>query len=109
MSVGIAVPDASDLTPQQQEAFVDATLRGVEAVIEDPEAAVEIAADVIPGMTDGARQEALAVLEATIPYLSTSGETDPAQWEAMAQAMLAAGIVDTVPDGGHRSPADAPR
>ena len=103
VSVGVALPDTSSLTPEQQEAFVTATLRGVEDTIADPEAAVEIAADVIPGMTSAARTDALAVLEATVPLLSSTGTTDPAQWDAMARAMLAAGMIDAVPDGGYRN------
>ncbi|TGO04686.1 ABC transporter substrate-binding protein [Serinibacter arcticus] len=103
VSVGVALPDTSSLTPEQQEAFVTATLRGVEDTIADPEAAVEIAADVIPGMTSAARTDALAVLEATVPLLSSTGTTDPAQWDAMAEAMLAAGMIEAVPDGGYRN------
>lgn len=103
VSVGVAAPDTSELTPEQQAAFVAATLRGVEDTIADPEAAVEIAADVIPGMTSAARTDALAVLEATVPLLSTTGTTDAAQWDAMGQAMLAAGMIDAVPDGGYRN------
>lgn len=106
VGVGIAVPDAllaSD--PDAVWAFVTATLQGVAAVEDDPEGAVEVAADgYIPGMTSQAKADALAVLEATIPLLSTTGETDPAEWDAMAQAMLAAGMITSVPDGGFTNP-----
>lgn len=100
VSVGVALPDTSGLTPEQQAAFVTATLRGVEATIADPDAAVEIAGEFIPGMTIQARTDALAVLEATVPLLSTTGATDSAEWDAMAQAMLAAGMLTEVPEGG---------
>ncbi|PWD49721.1 taurine ABC transporter substrate-binding protein [Serinibacter arcticus] len=105
VSVGVALPDTSDLTDAQRAAFVAATLRGVEATIADPAAAVDIAGEHIPGLTASARTDALAVLEATIPLLSTSGTTDPATWDAMAQAMLAAGMITAVPDGGYTNAA----
>lgn len=100
VSVGVALPEDAELTPEQRAAFVDATLRGVSATVSDPEAAVEIAAEQIPGMTASARTDALAVLEATVPLLSAEGETDPAEWDAMAQAMLAAGMIEEIPEGG---------
>ena len=100
VSVGVALPDTTTLTPAQQAAFVTATLRGVEATIADPEAAVELAADFIPGMTSQARTDALAVLEATVPLLSVTGRTDEAEWDAMAQAMLVAGMITEIPPNG---------
>lgn len=101
VSVGIALPQEEyEAHPDTVTAFVEATLRGVAAVIEDPEAAVEIASEYIPGMTEQAKADALTVLTATVPLLSTTGQTDPATWQAMAEAMLAAGMISEIPDGG---------
>ena len=103
VSVGIAAPDSSDLDAAAQRAFIDATLRGVEDVIADPEAAVEIAAEYIPGMTQQAKDDAAAVLEATIPLLGTTGLTDEPTWAAMADAMLKAGMITEIPEGAFRN------
>lgn len=98
---GIATTDAMLAEePEVIDAFVSATMEGVADLTADPEAAVEIAADYIPGMTEQAKTDALLVLEATIPLLSVTGENDPATWDAMGQAMLAAGMIDQIPSAG---------
>lgn len=104
VSVGIALPEAELAEhPETVEAFISATLRGTQAAIDDPEEAVEIAAEYIPGMTQQAKDDALRVLEATNELWSTTGDTDPVQWQAMAEAMLAAGMIDAIPDGGFQN------
>ena len=103
VSVGVAATDSGDLDLEAQRAFIDATLRGVEDVIADPSAAVEISGEYIPGMTTQAKADAEAVLEATIPLLGTTGLTDEATWEAMAAAMVKAGMITQIPDGGFRN------
>lgn len=101
VSVGIAAREASVTDDGDAlAAFVGATLRGVEAVADDPARAVEITAEYVPGMTAQARADALAVLEATIPLLSTTGLTDAAQWRAMGEAMEDAGMVSRAGQGG---------
>ena len=70
-------------------AVLAATYRGVQDVIDDPEGAVAIAAEHVPGLADAAaREAALATLEATIElYGAADGRQDPALWEQMAAFM----------------------
>lgn len=104
VSIGIAAPESTPLTEEQLAAFRDATMRGAAAVAEDPAAAVEIAATHIPGMTSTARQDALAVIEASVELYGVDGITDPARWSAMADAMLAAGMIESIPSDGYLNP-----
>lgn len=105
VSVGLAVPESSVLTEDQLLALREAVMKGAADVIADPEAAVTAAAEYIPGMTAQAKEDALAVVRATVPLLGTTGQTDPAAWDAMAQAMLAAGMIEAIPSGGYLTPA----
>ncbi len=85
--VGIGLGAHDDLADDDATAaVVAATLRGVEDVAADPEGAVDIAAEHIPGLADpAAREAALATVEATVPlYGSATGENDLALWEEMA-------------------------
>lgn len=94
VSVGIAGP--SRYTAEDSAtatAVINATVRGVADVIADPAAAVDAAAQYIPGMTESARADAFAVLDATTGLLSTTGVTDIAAWDTMAQAMVEAGMI----------------
>ncbi|WP_152189639.1 ABC transporter substrate-binding protein [Georgenia satyanarayanai] len=87
-------------------AVVEATMRGVRDVVEDPAAAVEVAAGHVPGLADpAAREAALATVEATVPlYGSATGASDPARWEAMVAFMAEHGLLE-----GEVDPADAVR
>jgi NitT/TauT family transport system substrate-binding protein len=50
------------------EAFVDATLRGVEYTIENPDEAVEISTEFVPSLTEQTQlDDAKLVLEASLP------------------------------------------
>lgn len=101
VSVGVAATDETVADQGEAlDAFMAATLKGAAAISADLERAVEISSDYIPGMTQQAMDDALAVLEATVPLLSATGEIDQATWDAMGQAMLSAGMIDAVPDGG---------
>lgn len=104
VSIGVAAPESTSLTSEQLAAFRSATMRGAGAVASDPEAALDVAATHIPGMTAAATEDARAVLAASVPLYGTDGVTDPARWEAMARAMLAAGMIEEIPSGGYINP-----
>jgi len=80
--------------PDTVRGLVEATLRGVEYALDNPEETVEIAKDYVPTLTDDEQaQSALDVLTATLPLWDvedggTLGHSDIADWEAM-QALLA--------------------
>ncbi|MEE6272239.1 ABC transporter substrate-binding protein [Georgenia sp. MJ206] len=86
-------------------AVVEATLRGVADIVADPEAAVEVAAEHIPGLTGAdQRAAALATLEATVALYTADGPGDDdgaaspgavdlATWSAMAEFMEARGLL----------------
>lgn len=83
-------------------AAVEATLRGVRDVIEDPDAAVEISAGYVPDLDrEDGRAAALSALEATVPLfgevdpaaapddLGTLGQQDPQAWQATLDLLAA--------------------
>src|SRR5690606_18515465 len=86
--------------PDTVRALVDATLRGVEYTLNNPEEAVEIAKDYVPTLTDDAQlQSALDVLTATLPlWEAGSGETlglsEIADWEAMQALLSDHGLIE---------------
>lgn len=96
--VGIGLGAHEDLLDDDETlaAVVAATLRGVQDVIDDPEAAVDAAADHMPGLADAAaREAALATVEATVPlYGDASGHSDPAVWQAMVGFMAEQGLLE---------------
>ncbi|QDB79189.1 ABC transporter substrate-binding protein [Georgenia wutianyii] len=105
--VGIGVGAHSDLADDDvTAAVVAATMRGVRDVLDDPEGAVEIAAEHIPGLADpAARDAALATVTATLPlYGEGTGETDVTLWEQMAVFMAEQGLLE-----GEVDPATAVR
>ncbi|ROR93562.1 NitT/TauT family transport system substrate-binding protein [Salana multivorans] len=104
VSIGIAAPQDTALTPEQLAAFRDATMQGAAAVTADPEAAVELAATYIPGMTSAAKKDALAVITATTKLYGHDGLTDPARWQSMARAMVDAGMIESIPENGYVNP-----
>jgi len=98
---GLVVTDEYlDENPDTVRAMIEATLRGLEFALENPEETVEIAKDYVPTLTD-AEQEAAAleVLLATLPLweVESGGELgagDPADWEAMAAFLLEHGLLE---------------
>ncbi|WP_413454308.1 ABC transporter substrate-binding protein [Georgenia phoenicis] len=105
--VGIGIGANDDIADDgATAAVVEATMRGVRDVVEDPAAAVDVAAEHVPGLADpAAREAALATVEATVPlYGSAAGTSDPARWEAMATFMAEQGLLE-----GEVDPAEAVR
>ena len=100
VSNGIVVPEATyQQEPQVVRAFVQATLKGLKDVIADPNGAVDISQNYIPGLTDKA--QALEVLKATIPMWQGSGQlgyNDSATWNSMEQFLVAQKIISPVQD-----------
>lgn len=94
---GIGIGAHTDLADDDAAAaVVAATLRGVRDVVDDPEGAVDVAAEYIPGLADpAAREAALATVEATVPlYGSASGQADLELWEEMAAFMGEHGLLE---------------
>ena len=95
--VGIGLGAHDDIVDDDATAaVVAATLRGVQDVVADPEGAVEIAAEHIPGLSDpAAREAALATVEATVPlYGAATGTSDLALWEQMAVFLADQGLLE---------------
>ncbi len=86
--------------PQMVKAFVQATLKGVQEVINNPGEAVQISKSFIPGMNVAT---ATTVLQATIPIWQGSAQTplgynDSATWQSMTQFLVAMKIIPPVSD-----------
>jgi NitT/TauT family transport system substrate-binding protein len=85
-------------------AMVEATLRGVQYALDNPEETVEIAKDYVPTLTDAEQeQSALEVLQATLPLWEVEsgaelGDSDPADWEAMEAFLLEYGLLEAEVD-----------
>lgn len=97
--VGIGIGAREDVLAADAaavEAVVAATVRGVEDVLADPEAALDAAARHVPGLA-AQRDAARATLQATAELYTTEGrdvgEVDPAAWEAMAAFMTEHGLL----------------
>ncbi|MFC4555130.1 ABC transporter substrate-binding protein [Georgenia faecalis] len=99
--VGIGIGAREDTLAADRDAVaavVEATLRGVADVVADPEAAVAVAAEHVPGLA-GAEQRAaaLATLEATTELYQADGvapgASDPARWERMVAFLEAQGLL----------------
>lgn len=83
--------------PELVQRFVDATLRGLEETLADPQAAYEISKQYVEGLDDSR----MPVLEASLPMWEAEvlGQTSPAAWEQTQQILLEAGLLDeAVPD-----------
>lgn len=70
--------------------LVAATLKGVQYVLAHPQDAVNLSKAFVPGLdTASNTADALAVLQATLPYLQSAsakpGYNDPAKWTAMVR------------------------
>lgn len=85
--------------PEMVANFVQATLKGLEDVINDPEGAVEISKEYVPGMD---ATQALEVLGATIPVYQGEGGrlgyNDSAIWEATAEFLVSQKLMKAVDD-----------
>jgi NitT/TauT family transport system substrate-binding protein len=95
----IAMEGYLDENGDQARAIVEATLRGVEFAIANPEETVEIAKNFVPTLEDEQQAaDALAVLQATIPLWQPEGEpmgsSDPASWQLTADFLLANALID---------------
>ena len=76
--------------------LVAATLKGVQYVLAHPQDAVNLSKSFVPGLDTGSNAtDALAVLQATLPYLQTEGAkagyNDPAKWTGMVSFLQAQG------------------
>ena len=95
----VTTEDTYHNQPQMVRNFVQATLKGLKAVIADPAGAVEISKSYIPGLTD--TNQALAVLNATIPIWQGNGQVgynDKATWDSMEKFMVAQKMISPVSD-----------
>lgn len=97
--VGIGLGARGDVLSQDEDAVaavVAATLRGVEDVLADPDAALDITAEHVPGLTAD-RAAARAALDASAELYTADGaapgSVDPSAWEAMAEFMAGAGLL----------------
>lgn len=97
--VGIGLGVHDDVLADQEDAVravTEATLRGVEDVLADPEAALELSAQHVPGL-DAGSAAALATLEATAELYRTEdgtvGQVDPDAWQEMADFMESHGLL----------------
>ena len=99
VGIGLGVLDATaEARPDDVAAVVEATLRGVQDVIDDPRAAVELSAGYVPDLERADRREAaLATLEATIQLFGGEaglGAQDGATWAAMATFLGEQGLLE---------------
>ncbi len=82
--------------PQVVRSFVQATLRGVRDVLNDPRGAVTISQSYVPALNT---TQALAELDATLPVYRGDGRlgyNDSATWESMAQFLVAQKLIAPV-------------
>ncbi len=83
--------------PGQVHAFVKAFLRGLEDVLQDPDAAFEISKDYIEGLEENAAAQR-AVLDTTLTYWRPPPDTDlgrfsRSSWEQAQEVMLNADLI----------------
>jgi NitT/TauT family transport system substrate-binding protein len=76
--------------------LVAATLKGVDYVLAHPQDAVNLSKAYVPGLDSASNAaDALAVLQATLPYMQSAGAkagyNDPAKWTAMVSFLQAQG------------------
>ena len=76
--------------------LVAATLKGVDYVLAHPQDAVNLSKAFVPGLDSASNAaDALAVLQATLPYMQSAGAkagyNDPAKWTAMVSFLQAQG------------------
>lgn len=102
VSVGlISTPASIEDNEDEYAAMVDALDRAVEFAQDNPQEALDNVAVHVPTLTDDNRDDALSVMEATIPLYTGGagfGRQDPQKWEAMSSFMVDAGLI-TDPHG----------
>ncbi|MGZ6376487.1 MAG: ABC transporter substrate-binding protein [Ktedonobacterales bacterium] len=93
----ITLEDTYHNQPQMVRDFVQATLKGLKEVINNPSEAVEISKTYVPGLVP---DQATSVLRATIPLWQSSngqlGYNDSAIWQSMEQFLVAQKIISPV-------------
>lgn len=94
----VAMEAYLDENPDQARAIIEATLRGVEFAIENPEETVEIAKNFVPTLEDEQQAaDALEVLRASIPLWQADGvalgSSDPDAWQQTADFLQANGLL----------------
>ncbi|GCE24646.1 riboflavin-binding protein RibY [Dictyobacter alpinus] len=92
----ITTQDTYTNQAQTVHAFVDATLKGLKDVIADPQKAVDLSKNYVPGMNT---DQALEVLKATVPIYQGNGKpgyNDKAAWEATAKFLVAQKMIAPV-------------
>jgi NitT/TauT family transport system substrate-binding protein len=95
----VAMSGYLDENPDQAKAIVEATLKGVQFAIDNPEETVEISKSFVPTLEDEQQaKDALAVLQATIPLWQLEdgeepGSSDPDAWQQMADFLEQNGLL----------------
>lgn len=94
----VAMADYLDKNPDQARAIVEATLKGVQFTIDNPEKAVEISKNFVPTLADAQQAtDALAVLQASIPLWRADGvalgSSDPRAWQQTIDFLQANGLI----------------
>src|SRR2546428_11039503 len=93
----ITLEDTYRNQPQMVRDFVQATLKGLKEVMDNPSEAVEISKTYVPGLVP---DQATSVLRATIPLWQSSngqpGYNDSATWQSMEQFLVAQKIISPV-------------
>lgn len=107
VGIGLGVLDETAAErPDDVAAVVEATLRGVQDVLDDPEGAIEISARYVPDLARADQREAaLATLEATAALYTGDGALgahDAGVWEAMVTLLADNGLLE-----GDVDPAEA--
>lgn len=96
----VVTDDYLDEHPDTVRAIIEATLRGLQYTIDNPEEAVQISKDYVPTLTDAEQEaSALEILQATLPLWEVEsggrlGAGDPADWEAMQTFLLQYGLLE---------------
>jgi NitT/TauT family transport system substrate-binding protein len=82
--------------PDLVRAMVRASLRGLEDVLDDPDAAFEICKDYVEGLEQADQEAQRRVLEATLEFWRADrpGYSDPAAWENMHEVLLEMGSLE---------------
>lgn len=82
--------------PELVRAMIRASLRGLQDVLDDPDAAFVICKDYVEGLEQADQEAQRRVLEATIDFWRAErpGFSEPAAWENMQQVLLAMGSLE---------------
>jgi putative hydroxymethylpyrimidine transport system substrate-binding protein len=91
--VAIARPDRVAKDPELFRRFMAAAIRGVDAAMEDPEAATDAIATYASEYGEVNRKALADGVEATLPLLSKTGEISPGQVTRLVNWMHAEGLI----------------